>query len=891
MHVRCILLLLLLGLGANVSCGHAPVILVPGLGGSVLEAKTNRTSDEVPHYYCTLAHDWEVEWLSLVAASRPDCFLSELNITYSPGERLYKNASGVEIRPYDYGGLGGVYDIDPGVSLTGIYSTLIDHLKSAGYIERQDLFGAPYDFRLAADGLTQVGTFDNMTSLIEEAVKKNDGRKAMLVAHSMGSLVSLYFLDHKNADWLHKYVAGFVAISAPWEGSVKALKGSISGDNFDISGVPHGLLRPIQSKAPSAPWLFPTPDIWGDKVLVETASGDKYRGTAEDIKRLLSDLDLKQQEAVYEVTRNLTYPVPQLDLPVWCLFGEDVDTDEGYVYDIEHFDSTAPPAPTKIQQGKGDGTVNQLSLEACSKLGQQAEDNMRRFKGVEHTEAVSNTDVLNTLLDILKANADTGTWLQHSLQQLMNRASLRKQHPFAQSRMVWTPWARSQQPSAPTGTMAEPADMENQYVDDEEAMEEKERKPTPVTPPRPKKKSEQVGGAFNYAITVIWLVLAWCGWAIIVAGLSSLQNYTNRSHSSNQPNSRTPPNNADPQDSGWALIANYPYLPRSQVFRLDWFITFADFCFLCLLSFAMCRRALRVMRPTIVGYLIAGAVLSTFSADRFYNISHFVHGSNYSAARATFAGFVAGSLVLVAAMLAHTIANFSDLTLQQQDLSSPLLAEQILLLPVSLLLMVALLQQLLLLGDLLLLLGNQQPQAVEAQSKNFKEMMDAIASYGAGYQPPSAEQLSLHLLVEAVDNVDKELAYLRATVRQYGSAITCNGWSDTCMRPFLNMLQIPELTWMPYTSHVLDLFLEDVGRQKWADELFALAKQIAKFIYAQHKSPAIFPAKSHRGLIALAGDAVSAMRPWQFCDQYGAETVTLRNLADRVLSKVSRTQT
>ena len=41
-----------------------------------------------------------------------------------------------------------------------------------------------------------------MTSLIEEAVEKNDGRKAMLVAHSMGSLVSLYFLDHKSADWL-----------------------------------------------------------------------------------------------------------------------------------------------------------------------------------------------------------------------------------------------------------------------------------------------------------------------------------------------------------------------------------------------------------------------------------------------------------------------------------------------------------------------------------------------------------------------------------------------------------------------------------------------------------------------------------------------------------------
>ena len=65
-----------------------PCTCPAGLGGSVLEAKTNRTSDEVPHIYCTLAHDWQVEWLSVAAASRPDCFLSELNISYSPGERL-----------------------------------------------------------------------------------------------------------------------------------------------------------------------------------------------------------------------------------------------------------------------------------------------------------------------------------------------------------------------------------------------------------------------------------------------------------------------------------------------------------------------------------------------------------------------------------------------------------------------------------------------------------------------------------------------------------------------------------------------------------------------------------------------------------------------------------
>lgn len=44
--------------------------------------------------------------------------------------------------------------------------------------------------------------------------------------------------------------------------------GSISGDNFDISVIPHALLRPLQSTLPSGPWLFPAAEIWGDKVRV-----------------------------------------------------------------------------------------------------------------------------------------------------------------------------------------------------------------------------------------------------------------------------------------------------------------------------------------------------------------------------------------------------------------------------------------------------------------------------------------------------------------------------------------------------------------------------------------------------------------------------------------------
>ena len=80
--------------------------------------------------------------------------------------------------------------------------------------------------------------------------------------------------------------------------------------------------------------------------------------------------------------------------------------------------------------------------------------------------------------------------------------------------------------------------------------------------------------------------------------------------------------------------------------------------------------------------------------------------------------------------------------------------------------------------------------SMQAESKYFKAMLEAVASYGAGYQPPTDKQLRSHLLVEAVDKLDKELTYLDPTIGMYGSTITCNGWSDAQMHPILNMLQV-----------------------------------------------------------------------------------------------------
>ena len=78
----------------------------------------------------------------------------------------YHNQEGIQIRPYDFGGLGGIYSIDPDLpGFTATYKPIIDKLTDAGYKENEDLFGAPYDFRLAGDGLEQVSDVLHLLSL------------------------------------------------------------------------------------------------------------------------------------------------------------------------------------------------------------------------------------------------------------------------------------------------------------------------------------------------------------------------------------------------------------------------------------------------------------------------------------------------------------------------------------------------------------------------------------------------------------------------------------------------------------------------------------------------------------------------------------------------------
>jgi alpha-beta hydrolase superfamily lysophospholipase len=123
---------------------------------------------------------------------------------------------------------------------------LVESLEQIGYVNGKTLFGAPYDFRygLAAEGHpSHVGSkfLQDLKELIEKASSSNGGKPVILLSHSLGGLFVLQLLSRNPPSWRQKFIKHFVALSAPWGGTVQEMLTFASGYSL---GVP--LVEPLQ---------------------------------------------------------------------------------------------------------------------------------------------------------------------------------------------------------------------------------------------------------------------------------------------------------------------------------------------------------------------------------------------------------------------------------------------------------------------------------------------------------------------------------------------------------------------------------------------------------------------------------------------------------------------
>ena len=317
-------------------------------------------------------------------------------------------------------GVEGLSYLDPATKLVGYFESVIRELQAAGWSVGHNLVAAPYDWRLAPDGLEKkpgaLGAppyFTRLRLLIEHMFKNSGGVPAHIVTHSMGGPVGLAFLQRQSSAWKEKYIASLTSFSPPFGGSVDTIKSIISGNNLGVPAVSQDIFWPLQSTCASGVWLLPVVEDdefgWSNDEII--LSDQKRVFSAANVSRAfeLRGLDQASSFIAFGV-QNLSLSqinfVPP-GVPVNILRGTGVKTEVGYSYDVD-FESFEENAPTKPPSSikydmEGDGTVPNRSL-ARAILWKEKQDQpvtLKSYSGASHYGILKNKGALEDMVKFL----------------------------------------------------------------------------------------------------------------------------------------------------------------------------------------------------------------------------------------------------------------------------------------------------------------------------------------------------------------------------------------------------------------------------------------------------------------------------------------------------------
>ncbi|KAF8404855.1 hypothetical protein HHK36_009745 [Tetracentron sinense] len=399
-----LLLLLLLQMAVMLCTYHTqsnlhPLILVPGNGGNQLEGRFTgkyKPSSLVCNRWYPVRKEkggWFRLWFdpTVLLAPFTKCFAQRMTLYYHPDMDDYQNAPGIETRVPHFGSTQALLYLDPCLKhISGYMAPLVNSLEQIGYVDGENLFGAPYDFRygLAAEGHpSHVGSkfLQDLKDLVEKASAENGGKPVIILSHSLGGLFVLHLLNRNTASWREKYIKHFVALSTPWGGTVQEMLTFASGYTLDVPLVEPLLVREEQRSSESNLWLMPSPTFFGRNQSLVITPNATY--SAFDIPQFLEDIGFPQgihpyKTRILPMVERLIAP----EVPITCIIGSGVKTPLTLFYGSDGFDKQP-----EIEYGDGDGTVNMLSLVALELAW--AEETKQPLKVIKISQ-ISHTSIL-----------------------------------------------------------------------------------------------------------------------------------------------------------------------------------------------------------------------------------------------------------------------------------------------------------------------------------------------------------------------------------------------------------------------------------------------------------------------------------------------------------------
>ncbi|XP_010536543.1 PREDICTED: lecithin-cholesterol acyltransferase-like 4 [Tarenaya hassleriana] len=184
-----------------------PVLLVPGIAGSILNAVDHENGTE------------ERVWVRIFGADRE--FRTKLWSKFDPstGKTITLDPKTSIVVPEDRAGLYAIDVLDPDmiIGAEGVYyfHEMIVEMIGWGFQEGKTLFGFGYDFR-QSNRLQE--TMDHFAKKLESVYKASGEKKINVISHSMGGLLVKCFMS-LHSDIFEKYVKNWIAVAAPFRGA------------------------------------------------------------------------------------------------------------------------------------------------------------------------------------------------------------------------------------------------------------------------------------------------------------------------------------------------------------------------------------------------------------------------------------------------------------------------------------------------------------------------------------------------------------------------------------------------------------------------------------------------------------------------------------------------
>ncbi|QSL64502.1 hypothetical protein MERGE_001803 [Pneumocystis wakefieldiae] len=205
------------------------VIIVPGVISTGLESWST-SNCSLPYFRKRLWGSWTMLRAMLMDKK---CWVSQLMLNETTG----LDPEGVKLRAAQ-----GLSAADFFVTGYWIWNKIIENLAAIGY-DPNNMFSAAYDWRLSFLNLEERDHYFTKLKSSIEIAKATFGKKSVIISHSMGSQLTLWFLKWVEADgygnggksWVNDHIEAFINISGSLLGTPKAVTALLSGEVKDTT--------------------------------------------------------------------------------------------------------------------------------------------------------------------------------------------------------------------------------------------------------------------------------------------------------------------------------------------------------------------------------------------------------------------------------------------------------------------------------------------------------------------------------------------------------------------------------------------------------------------------------------------------------------------------------